>query len=171
MSYLTDRVWSERFIPQIKQLVGPLLLEVAPLDLDRTEATDLLVFCARDMRIAARVRKHKYFENYSSHFTIRCERDSGCKTELAKVVEGWGDWMFYGFANADEDRIEHWRVIDLAAFRAALIRHNMNGYELRYGTVANGDGTHFRWFDVRSFEWCDPPLLVAASPSLLGEAA
>ena len=95
MSYASDREWSERFIPSIKKLVGPLLLEAAPLDLDRNEATDLMVFCARDMRIGARVRSHKHFENHSNDFTIRCARDSGAKTELAKIVDGWGDWMFY----------------------------------------------------------------------------
>lgn len=169
MSYSRDRQWSETFIPAIRQIVGPLLLEAAPIELDVAEATDLIVLRARDMRIAARMRHSGYFTSYGAQFTIRCQRDTGAKTELAKVVDGWGDWLFYGHASDDDSSIEHWMLIDLSAFRAALIRSNMNSdsnNKIITGRVPNGDGTYFAWFDIRSFGWCEPPLLIAASPSV-----
>jgi hypothetical protein len=168
MSYQRDREWSDRFIPHIKKIVGPLLLEEAPVDLDRTQATDLIVFRARDLRIAARIRRPGFFPQFGAEFTLRCARDNGVKTELAKVIEGWGDWFLYGHSDSAEACVEHWMTVDLSAFRAALIRANMNGdTRLVYDTKPNGDGTSFRAFDVRSFNWCDPPVLVSASPSVL----
>jgi len=168
MTYATDRAWSETLVPQVKFLVGPHLLEAAPFDIDQSEATDLIVLRARDMRIAVRIRRFGYFPRYGSQFTIRCRRESGAKTELAKIVEGFGDWLFYGHANDSEDQIEHWMLIDLAAFRAALIRSCMNNnYKVTSGLANNHDGTHFAWFDARSFAWCEPPLLIAASQSVL----
>lgn len=167
MSYVSDRAFSDRMLPEIRRIVGPLLLNPAPLDLDISEATDLIVLRARDMRIAARVRKFGYFQDYGDQFTIRARRDSGAATELAKIVEGWGDWLFYGHADAGGTKIDHWMIVDLDAFRAALIRDATSRQKrLRYGNKDNGDGTYFKWFKVGSFNWCVPPLLIAASSSV-----
>lgn len=163
MSYATDRRWSDLMLPQIKQLVGPLLLEAAPLEFDQRQSTDLMVLRARDMRIAARVRRPGY-EKYRHEFTIRMSRDTGAETELSKIVNGWGDWLFYG--HADEfDFISIWWVIDLHSFRAALIRNSMNGKPLEYADKHNGDGTSFRAFDLRSFP-PKPPILIGSSEDL-----
>lgn len=97
MPYREDRSWSDQFIPSIKQIVGPYLLVPASFELDAKEATDLLVFKARDIRIAARMRSAEYAERYPFDFTLRSSRDSGSETELSKIVAGWGDWLFYGF--------------------------------------------------------------------------
>ena len=162
--YRSDRVWSDQFIPQIKQIVGPLLLDTAPLDVDAREATDLLVFSARDMRIAARVRRSGFADRYPFEFTIRAHRDSGATTELAKIVDGWGDWLFYGH-DSGNGAFCLWWLIDLHAFRAALIRQATNGTRLKTGDKANGDGTYFKWFDLRSFP-AHPPILIASSRQL-----
>lgn len=164
-AYSQDRDWSDLFIPQIKQIVGPRLLNVTPNDIDVSQAADLMVFTARDMRIAARVRRPGFSQRYLYEFTIRAERDSGAKTELAKIVDGWGDWFFYGHMDDDEKFVEYWWLIDLHAFRAALIRASMNGIRLRCGQKSNNDGTHFKWFDLRSFPE-HPSILVAGSQIL-----
>lgn len=166
MSYRDDRQWADQFIPEIKRIVGPLLLEPAAFELDAKEATDLIVLRAHDMRIAARMRKHGYFDSYGNQFTIRCRRDSGAKTELFKIVNGWGDWMFYGHAAIEHGKIDHWMIVDLHAFRAGLIRNAMNGKKIRCGQMPNGDGTHFKWFDYVSFPET-PPILVSASEEVL----
>lgn len=158
--YREDRQWSDKFIPQIKSIVGPLLLEPASFKLDAKEATDLIVFRARDMRIAARIRNHEYLKKYSHQFTIRSRRDSGAETELSKIVNGWGDWFFYGFSDREERTIVQWILIDLDHFRATLIRNSMNDVKIICGDGSNGDGTHFKWFDVRSFP---ASLLIASS--------
>jgi hypothetical protein len=77
--------------------------------------TDLIVLELKAVRIACRIRKDKYREKYGHEFTIRSFRKSGNKTELAKIVEGWGDYIFYGFA--DDEGLTQWFIGDLKAFR------------------------------------------------------
>lgn len=156
--YREDRQWSDQFIPVIKRLVGPHLLEPASFELDATEATDLLVFTARDMRIAARVRREGYAERYPWEFTIRSRRDSGAETEMSKIINGWGDWLFYGHAAGSN--IARWMIVDLHVFRAALIRRQKGCPQ--FGDKANGDGTFFTWFNALTFP-SSPPILIAAS--------
>lgn len=160
--YDANRSWSDRFLPEIKRLVGGHLLSSAPDHHDWHNATDLMMLDARDIRVAARVRRHGYAERYPNEFTIRCRIPSGGKTELSKIVEGKGDWMFYGHADAANTNIAAWWLIDLRAFRAALIRNQVNGTHLRYGKGQNPDGTGFVWFDLKSFP-SEPPLIIANS--------
>lgn len=161
-SYNGDRAWSDRFIPEIKTIVGPLLLQESTLEVDRREAADLIVLNARDKKIAARVRRPGYAEKYPNQFTVRAKRDSGATTELEKIVNGFGDWMFYGHADFD-DTLARWMVIDLASFRAHLLRDGYRGdRRLKSGQMPNGDGTYFQWFDVTSFVG-EPPILLASS--------
>ncbi|MEM1156002.1 MAG: hypothetical protein AAGI44_17845 [Pseudomonadota bacterium] len=160
--YSVNRSWSDRFLPEIKRIVGAHLLRAAPDPNDWHEATDLMMLDAKDIRIAARIRRPGYAERYPNQITIRSHIPSGGRTELNKIVDGKGDWMFYGHANAWQTGIDRWWLIDLSAFRAALIRHSLGGPQIRYGTRKNTDGTSFAWFDVGSFP-ADPPLIVANS--------
>ena len=160
-AYGVDRSWSDGMISQIKKLVGPHLLESAPLDVDREQATDLMVLRARDMRIAARVRRSGYADKYCNQFTIRSRRDNGVETELSKIINGWGDWFFYGHADG-LGVIWMWMIIDLNVFRGSLIRN----VKIEFGDKANGDGTFFRWFNVRSFP---PSIMIASSQHFRGK--
>lgn len=168
MSYESDKEYSDQFIPTIRQIVGPLLLVESPLEVDRKQATDLIVLTARDMMVAARVRRPGFTTapmDYSRQFTIRSKRDNGVETELSKIVNGFGDWMFYGHAVAKGSvEIDPWHVIDLNHFRAHLILEGQRrGYKLKKGHTRNpSDGTWFAWWDIDSFKG-DPPLLVASS--------
>lgn len=160
MGYDNDASFAGKMTPLVIQIVGPHLLVPASLDLDRREATDLIVLTARDMRIAARVRRYGYY-NFRHEFTLRAKRDSGVTTELTKIINGWGDWLFYGHASQDAMIIEHWMIICLKAFRAALIRHESS---LHMGMRPNCDGeTYFSWYDVRSFLPYEPKILVATN--------
>lgn len=116
----------------------------------------------RDIRIAARVRRPGYAERYPYDFTIRSRLPTGSPTELAKIVNGHGDWLFYGHANRAQTAIERWWLLDLRAFRAALIRNGQPDCRLRCGDRFNPDGTAFKWFDIRSFPR-EPRLVVACS--------
>ena len=165
MSYQRDRPWSDGFIPTIKEIVGPHLLEPSSFEVDAKQATDLIVLIARDMRVAARIRRQDVFDSWPYEFTIREHRDSGAQTELSKIVDGWGDWLFYGHAIDDDDvRIGAWMLVSLHALRSAMIRRLIP--EGMTGTKSNRDGTRFRWFDVRGFGACPVPILVASN---LGE--
>ena len=161
-SYEQDRRWSDKFIPAIRMIVGPRLVSITPDEIDCKQAADLMVFTARDMKIAARVRRPGFADRYPYQFTIRARRDSGADTELSKIVNGWGDWLFYGHSDDEEKHFALWWLIDLHALRAALIRDRSN---LKYGDKPNGDGTYFKWFDLRSFPE-HPSILVAGSDHL-----
>lgn len=165
-SYATNRQWSDRFIPQIKRIVGPFLLEPASFELDAKQATDLIVLNARDLRIAARVRRPNYASRYPYEFTIRSHVTSGCQTEITKVINGFGDWFFYGHSDS-ESKICRWFLVDLAAFRAALIRGKLS---LSDREKDNGDGTKFLPFDVREFP-DQPAILIGSSHKIESAAA
>lgn len=162
MSFKDDFDWQAPFLPTIRRIVGPLLLEPAPLDLDMKEATDMLLLRARDMRIGCRLRRPGYAERYPWEFTLRSKRDSGADTELEKIRRGWGDWIFYGHAGTGTD-IPRWFVVDLAAFRRHLMGERAN--RLAFEKKSNYDGTHFIAFDIRSFQ-LEPTVLVASSHPL-----
>lgn len=167
MSYRDDRKWSDQFLDAIRYIVGPHLLMPSPLEVDTKEAADLIVLRARDMTVACRVRRHGYEDRYPWEFTIRSHRDSGARTELAKIVEGWGDWMLYAHASEVPGTLSKWFLIDLHEWRAELQRdawRAANNKPLRHGhslrNISNGDGTHFVAFDVRRFP---EKLLIASS--------
>ncbi len=77
-------------------------------------------------------------------------------------MNGNDDWMFYGHSNAAVTGLDAWWLIDLRAFRSALIRNRVNAPQFQMGDLRNADGTRFKWFDVRSFP-AEPPLVVASS--------
>ena len=160
-SYLENRRWSDRFIPRITQIVGPHLLMPASFQLDTEQATDLIVLHARDMRIAARVRSHKYIHQYGYEFTIR-SKSRGHKTEIDKINDGWGEWMFYGFANLLESDIERWYIINLDIFRSSLIKKDTRKH-IQCVQKDNGDDTALIAFDIRTFP---QNILVASSHSV-----
>lgn len=160
MTYASDRSWADGYIPALRTIVGPLLLEEAPLDHDTQQATDLIVFTARDMRIGCRVRRPGYAERYPWQFTLRSTRENGVTTEISKIIDGWGDWLVYAHAADDAlPIISRWFVLDLAVFRANLIRHDILRPR-RTREIANGDGTRFIPYDVREFS---PRFVIAAS--------
>ena len=160
--YDANRAWSDRFLPAIKDTIGKHLLEASPDPIDWHQATDLMMLDARDLRIAARVRRPGYAARYPYDFTLRSSLPSGGETELSKIVNGHGDWMFYGHASPSGVGLDSWWLIDLRAFRAGLIRQARNGHPIRCGDKQNADGTTFKWFDIRSFPEY-PPLVVAGS--------
>jgi hypothetical protein len=166
-AYVRDRAWSERFIPDIKNIVGPRLLVAADHHRDTKQATDLLIFVARDMRIAARVRRPGIADRYPWDFTIRAKRDTGAETELAKIVAGFGDWMFYGHADDAECSISRWLLIDLHRWRTwREIRRIGFPDPTLCGATPNGDGTYFAWYDVRTFPRDFGNIVIASSHAL-----
>lgn len=149
MTYDTDRQWSDQYVPAIRAIVGPLLIQPASLLVDRNEATDLMLLHARDMRIAARVRRPGFADRYPDDFTLRAQRPNDVPTEFFKVLSGFGDWFFYGHAAYGSGRqIKRWLIVDLDVWRVAIRRR---GWE-RYGEVRQAaDGVKFIAFDARKF--------------------
>lgn len=109
-------------MPEIKRILAMHLLErlisEAPPDEDAERNTDLMVLALNtDVRIGCRVRRYKYFEKYSGQFTIRNTRPSGVKSELTKILENWGRYLFYGISNEAETGFVTWVIGDLSVFR------------------------------------------------------
>jgi hypothetical protein len=121
-TWQADKRWSDRFLPEIKSILGVHLIGEPPVEEDAERNTDLMVLRMEAVRIGCRVRRHKYLAKYADEFTIRAGRPSGAKTELTKIIEGWGDYFFYGFTDAAEDALAAWLLGDLRAFRLWFLR-------------------------------------------------
>jgi hypothetical protein len=126
-----DRDRSAKLMPAIKRILGEHLITEAPPVEDQEHNTDLMVLYARPMRIGCRVRRMGP-PQYLGEFTIRVHRAKR-QTEFAKIMEGWGDFFFYGFANPEHTELLHWFLGDLNVFR-----YWMTGFAWPYG-LASGD--------------------------------
>lgn len=138
-----DKRWSDRFLPEIKRILGEHLIAEPPIEEDAERNTDLMVLRLDAVRIGCRVRKHRYLRGYGDEFTIRAGRPSGAKTELTKIIEGWGDYFFYGFCDEDEKQLAQWLLGDLKALRIYINRQlamrggRMPGCEQRNGDMSS----------------------------------
>lgn len=145
-----DFDWQAQFVPTIRKKVGPHLLTPAPMELDCSEATDFLVMDAEDKRIAARVRRHGYADDFGDQFTIRSRRDNGHRTEFAKIIDdGFGDWMFYGHYTGHPFTVYPWWLINLDVFRELWYQHNERVLLDDDKHIPNGDGTYFHAFRLQ----------------------
>jgi hypothetical protein len=106
-------------MPAIKRILGEHLISEAPIHEDMRHNTDLIVLKMAAVRIGVRIRRPSYFVNpyYRDEFTIRAKRPSGEETELAKIISGWGDYLFYGFGADTPPDLLGWHIGDLKVFR------------------------------------------------------
>ena len=149
----SDKRWSDRFLPETKRILGEYLIGEPPVVDDMERNTDLTVLKMEAVRIGCRTRKSHYFEAYGDEFTIRSGRPSGVKTELTKIIEGWGDYFFYGFSNSSETALQAWTLGDLKVFRLwystqLYLNKNPPGF-----LKINGDGSS----SFLAFKWADLP--------------
>lgn len=136
-----DYDWQRPLLPRVKQIVANYLITEAPVEEDRRRNTDLIVLTAEAKRIAVRLRRAEYAERYGGQFTIRSVRPSGAETELAKVISGWGDYIFYGFASPDDPfGLCRWMLGDLNIFRLWHSKQLAAG-KRTWQSQANGDGS------------------------------
>lgn len=117
MPFDDDFDWQRGLIPDVKRVCANYLIGEAPMEEDMRHNTDLIVLKLDPIRVACRLRKHTYLTRYPNEFTIRASRPSGAQTELAKVLSGWGDYIFYGFAAANSAALAAWFLGDLKVFR------------------------------------------------------
>jgi hypothetical protein len=163
IEFHANSAFSDRFMPAVHKIVGPLLCVRATREQDCREATDLVV-PARS--IAVRVRRWPILdERWLDEFTIRGSSESGAATEIHKIIRGRGDWLFYGHQAAPDpcDEIGRWMVVDLDALRAVLIcarPHLLHQPDNETsGLRENKDGKTSLWFfNVRRLP---PSVLVA----------
>lgn len=151
-----DKNWASRFIAQIKGIVGKCLIREAPYEDDALRNTDLMVLTFPDgIRIGCRVRRPKLyngddtFQKYRNEFTIRSSRGSGAKTELEKIIEGWGHYFFYGISDPEEKSLRSYILGDLKIFRSWFINKVTTCPGNAGVEKANRDGTtRFKAFRI-----------------------
>jgi hypothetical protein len=137
-----DKKWSDKFLPDIKRVLGEFLIKAAPIEEDAERNTDLIVLKLDAVRIACRIRRYEYWSRYPDQFTIRSGRPSGIKTELTKIIEGWGDYFFYGFSDEKESSLISWTLCDLKVFRVCFNRKIVERKGLLPGILQkNGDSS------------------------------
>lgn len=135
-----DFAFQARFAPSIRHRVGPFLIGAAPMRIDQSEATDFMIFDARDRRIAARIRRANTARSYWKEITIRSWRSNGTRTEWSKVLEdGFAHWMFYGRQahRFDYWNLDPWYLLDVDVFRELHVAH---GDDLIHERKTNRDG-------------------------------
>lgn len=148
MPFDSDFAWQRTLIPDIKRVCADYLIGEAPEEEDRERNTDLIVLLLKPVRVACRLRSFGYLQRYPNDFTIRSRRYSGARTELQKVLTGWGDYIFYGFATSDKTKLAAWLLGDLSVFR--LWHHQELAARRTPGTEQpNPDGgSFFRAYDI-----------------------
>lgn len=140
------------FSTEIKEILGRTLFVNAPFKEDVHHATDFMVFTIGNPRVACRIRRSSYYPQYAGDFTIRSESRTGVQTEIDKIVSGWGDYMLYGFGDAETQKLISWKLADLKIFRYTInksLRKNNGIY--RADNRSNGPGDTkflvFKWAD------------------------
>jgi hypothetical protein len=156
----SDKSWSDQFLPELKRILGEHLIGEPPVVEDQKRNTDLIVLHMDAVRIAARVRNFYALERWPNEFTIRAGRPSGAKTELAKIIEGWGDYLIYAFVAQDNSRLAAWHLLDLSGFRLWHSRYMATHKGSQPGKPQkNTDGSS----DFRAFSLYElPPDLIVA---------
>jgi len=119
-NWQTDKAKTDRVLPAVKRILGEYLISAAPFEEDAERNTDLIVLRLQAVRIGVRIRDSRYWlqnSDYREQFTIRSGRPNGVKTELAKIITGWGDYFFYGFADHNYQGLLAYILGDLNVFR------------------------------------------------------
>ena len=106
--------------------------------------TDFVVHTVSGMRVAARVRSNQYMARYGGEFTIRSKTRHNCRTELDKLIDGWGDFLFYGFSDEAGDSLAQWMIGDLQVWREWNAGRTDAGMQ-----QGNFDGTGFRAYRIK----------------------
>ena len=140
--------WSDKFLPLIKSIVGQNLITEPPIKEDQRRNTDLSTLNLQPIRISCRVRSYRYAKYYDE-FTVRDTLSSNHKTELEKVMEGWGDYLFYGISNEKEDGFVAWYLCDLNVFRRYIYNELLKNRKLPGTTRRSSDGNTFRIFKYK----------------------
>lgn len=146
-NYVADKAWSDQYLGKILAKLGPFLAGPTSFRVDCVANSDIKLLVDANHAIAARVRSEGYGEKYPWDVTIRVRRDSGATTELAKIMAGLGDWMFYGHVDK-RDELARWFLVDLDVFRADM-RKDATRYRGINDLHTVGDGSHFGTIDVR----------------------
>jgi hypothetical protein len=168
-AFKREFAWQGGYAMAIRETVGAqLAVRAASMTEDRSHNTDFFVLDTVAGRVAARVRRPKYRVGYSEQFPIRAALASGAETELAKLLRGWGDYLFYAFAADERDpskRFSAWLLADLHVFRKWHGDYTArNNLALPGIYKDNHDGTALRAYYI---SWLPKPFVLARHPDVV----
>lgn len=159
-NYTEQRLWSDKHLFAVFGIIKQLPIHILGLELkiakpeeDMKQATDFKVIEAGDKCFACRLRKPGYANMYPWDISIRHRTQFNKKTEVHKILEGWGDLFFYGHVG-NNDEICRWHIIDLDAFRKCWKKTENgwscpNSFDLEI--KPNGDGTEGLYIHLLSW--------------------
>lgn len=141
MTYDERRAWSDGLLTAVRHAISDVLIVPAPAVEDQQHCTDLVVLSTRSGRLACRVRHHEYLgvKNYRNEFTIRTHSRFG-QTELRKILDGWGDFVFYGFADEAGTGLATYFLGDLDVLRKWRTEMFDQGQPYPWRSENNGGG-------------------------------
>lgn len=160
--YRIDRAWGDLWLPFVMDVIpAKHLLKVSSEEKDRQCVSDLdsrlfdKIVEVHNITIAVRMRRPHHYDiaNRKNEITIRCRRETGAKTEWTKIVDdGWGDLLFYGFANPAWELvpcIRQWTLISLRAIRR-IVRSNRCPI---LNEIPNGDYPRTWFYALKIQQW------------------
>lgn len=154
-TYRERRAFGDKVLPEVQGIIkkyqrylnarfcnGRTL--VASDKLDKECGTDLLFINDLVLSIAVRIRAYSKIP-YSNEITIRDYVDHiENQTEYNKIINGFGNVLFYGFMNKFGTGLECWGMYDLDVFREY---HQ----QVRGSRICPVDGDHFWVYRIDSF--------------------
>jgi len=155
-TYAHDIKFEDNTVGHAQQLLSYKGVTVtrASRGLDTKHATDLVRTWDNGSRVehwGLRSRGGEYVHRYPFDLTLRSARDSGAKTELAKVLEGNCDGILYAFIDPKRpSQFCRWVKLWLPIFRLAArdCADWWHGCESK--KRSNRDGTYFVPIDLRA---------------------
>jgi hypothetical protein len=122
MSFQSDKVWSDRYLPLAEEVLRKHLGAIAAVRValdeeDCGQATDFMVESSAGA-VAVRFRRPRHHPAGDFRdLTLRSRRLSGVPTELAKIRDGHARWYLYGWLR-DDGTLEDYIIVDLDRVRA-----------------------------------------------------
>lgn len=133
--------WQAQYIDEVIRLIAPHIITVSRPEVDKKENGDLELAFPRNGTVSVRLRTQKY-ARYAGEITFRSRSRNGGYTELSKLIDGYGDYFFYGHVS-DAGDMWFWHLLSLNAVRAAFTR---SPRLLKRPEKQNPDGTRFLVF-------------------------
>lgn len=157
--------FSERTLPLAQAAINQLCERAIKIrDLDNTEFggfkvsdfeadlrhnSDLnFAYAAGNIQVGVRIRDNQYIQRYGNQFTIRSRAQYGGRTEIHKILDGFGKFFFYGFANPQGTQLCRWFVGDFNVFRQYHADCAAAGKTAHVFEIDNGDGTRGFAYDL-----------------------
>jgi len=133
--------WQAQYIDEVIRLIAPHIITVSRPEVDKNENGDLELAFPRNGTVSVRLRTPRY-ARYAGDITFRSRSKNGGYTELSKLIDGYGDYFFYGHVS-DNGQLWFWHLLSLNSVRAAFTRYPRL---LRRDENKNPDGTRFLVF-------------------------